>query len=80
MKIVIKPEHIQGVFIGYGIGAVYATAMYTYFDRKRVRAFKRAEHFNKRLMEEAWVFLPTDVKNKLNDEIKFYNIADKEDI
>lgn len=80
MKIVIKPEHIHGAVVGYVAGVAYMAVAVTMIDKKRVRIFKRTEHFNKRLVEEAWVYLPTDVKNKINDEIKFYNIAHKEDI
>jgi hypothetical protein len=76
----ITPQHIQGGTVGWLLGATYATVLYALADKKRVRTFKRTDAFNRRLVKEAWVYLPADVKDKIQDETKFYNISLEEDI
>lgn len=80
MRFSITQEQLKAGCIGWTAGIAYMAVAITIIDKKRVRAYKRTHEFNKRLVEEAWVYLPTEVKDKIQDEIKFYNIAGQEDI
>lgn len=76
----VSKQHKEGMLIGYAFGIVYSFGVMAALDRKRIRIFRRTETFNKRLIEEVWVYLPADVKDKIKDETQFYNIAIIEDI
>ena len=75
----VKLEHLQGFAVGYAVGICYMGTLVYYTDKARLRTFNRSNALAKRLLKEAWVYLPPEVKDTFQDEIKFYNIAIEED-
>lgn len=79
-KFTLTPDHIYGFTAGYlaGLGAAVAIAinMVNEADRQNKRSMALARE----TIKETWVYLPLDVKNKLQDSMKFYNITVAEDL
>lgn len=79
-KIVITPANVDGFAIGAVVGYGFAVTVLIGAMRNMQKAEKRAVDFANRLVEESWVYLPSESKDKFVDEIQFFNIAVKEDI
>ena len=80
MKIVITPHHAQGFSIGYilGIAVMFGAAVQ---DLNRAhKDVQRAIDYAKEVKAEAWMYLPGEIKTKMNNRTEFYNIALKEEL
>ncbi len=80
LKITITHEQYQGYVVGLFIGVAAMTAA-SYHNMERTKKDEiRAVAFANRLVEESWVYLPTESKDKFVDEIQFFNISVREGI
>lgn len=78
----IKPNDDQliGFCAGGVCGIVYMLAVAERVIKKYRKDAKRAVELNNRLFDDVWLYLPLEVKQQYQEEIKFYNIALREDI
>ncbi len=66
---------VAAATLGYLAGVTVMVTISMRDLRKADRDKKRAVNFANRLIDESWVYLPGEVKDKFVDEVSFFNIS-----
>lgn len=74
----LTPEQYRAFLTGYTLGAAVIFTELTVLDRRR-RALSRIQsEFVNHVIEDCWVYLPPETKDKFLTEAKFFSIAIEE--